>query len=66
MIKPEEYGSLTIAERESLFVYLKALSQMILTRHRNAKPEEVEAAMYDLQDYLNNVTINDTNNGLDV
>ena len=66
MENTKNLGCLTKAERESLYIYLKALSQMILTRHRDAEPEDVEAAFLDLQDYLTNVTINDENDGLEL
>jgi hypothetical protein len=64
--KTTQLGSLTMGERESLRIYLMALSQMIRDRHRKGTPEEVEMAFLDLQDYLTNISINDANDGMDI
>lgn len=64
--KKTDLGRMTMAERESLRVYLTALSQMIRDRHRGATQEEVEGAFLDLQDYLTGISINDANDGMEV
>lgn len=62
----DNFGEMTKEEREGLCYYLEGLSELIVQRHKDADPDEISQALYDLQDYLGNISVNDDDTGLDL